>query len=149
MTGPEVWMGFDFGRRRIGVAVAQTLTGEARALTTVTAVGERPDVEKIMALIKEWCPTGLVVGLPVNADGSEHDVTRSARRFGNRLANDTRLPVHWIDERLSSHAAEERLLERGTRLNTRNRGAIDAEAASVILETWLAERPKPMQESDT
>ena len=133
-------MGFDFGRRRIGVAVAQTLTGQARALTTVTAVGERPDVEKIMALIKEWQPTGLVVGLPVNADGSEHDVTRSARRFGNRLANDTRLPVHWIDERLSSHAAEERLLERGTRLNTHNRGVIDAEAAAVILETWLTER---------
>ena len=149
MTKAEVWTGFDFGRRRIGVAVAQTLTGQARALTTVTAVGERPDWQRITALIDEWRPTGLVVGLPLNADGSDHDVTRSARRFGNRLANDTRLPVHWIDERLSSHAAEERLLARGGRLRTRNRarnsacnpGIIDAEAASVILETWLTERP--------
>jgi len=129
-------MGFDFGRRRIGVAVLPTLTGQARAVATVTAVSGKPDWPGVIALIAEWSPTVLVVGMPLNADGSEHEVSRSARRFGNRLINDTHLPVHWVDERLSSHEAAERLQQRGDK-----RGGLDAEAACVILETWLAEQP--------
>lgn len=135
-------MGFDYGRRRIGVATAQTLTGQARALTTLAAVRERPDWSTIADLVAEWEPAGLVVGLPLNADGSEHAVTRAARKFGNRLANDTRLPVYWVDERLSSHAAAERLTTRGRDPHRRHVAEVDAEAACVILETWLAENPE-------
>lgn len=142
MAPARVLMGFDYGRRRIGVAMAQTLTGQARALTTLGAVAERPDWVAIERLIGEWEPTGLVVGLPLNADGSEHDVTRAARRFGNRLANDTRLPVYWVDERLSSHAATERLQQRGRKPLQRHAKEVDAEAACVILETWLTDNPE-------
>ena len=134
----QLLMGFDFGRRRIGVAVLQTLAGQARALATLGAVGGKPDWSAIRAMIGEWSPVTLVVGLPLNADGTDHEVTRSARRFGNRLANDTRLPVHWVDERLSSHEAAERLRHRGEYRGDRG---LDAEAACVILETWLAEQP--------
>ena len=133
-------MGFDYGRRRIGVAVLQTLTGRARALATLSAVAGKPDWPAIHALIAEWRPAALVVGLPLNADGSDHEVTRSARRFGNRLGNDSRLPVHWIDERLSSHEAAQRLSEQSGGAG-RGRKHLDAEAASVILETWLTEHP--------
>jgi len=135
----QLLMGFDFGRRRIGVAVLQTLTGQARPLKTLGAVVGKPDWRSIHALIAEWTPVALVVGLPVNADGTEHDVTRSARRFGNRLGNDSRLPVYWIDERLSSHEAAQRLSQR-TGHKPRSDQPLDAEAASVILETWLTEQ---------
>lgn len=129
-------MGFDFGQRRIGVAVAQTLTGQARALKTLKAVNHKPDWDAIQALVDEWQPTQLVVGMPLNRDDSEHEVSAAARRFGNRLAHRCRLPVAWVDERLSSHEAAARLASGGTR-----GGPIDAEAAGVIAETWLAEHP--------
>ena len=133
-------MGFDFGHRRVGIAVMQTLTGQARALKTLGAVSGKPDWPSILATISEWSPQMLVVGLPLNADGSDHDVTRSARKFGNRLAHETRLPVVWADERLSTREAGERLRQRGGSADRRD-NPLDAEAACVILETWLTEQP--------
>lgn len=140
VTAGQLLMGFDFGRRRIGVAVMQTLTGQARALKTLGTVSGKPDWPGILAIISEWSPQTLVVGLPLNADGSDHDITRAARKFGNRLAHETRLPVVWADERLSSREAGERLRLRGGSADRRD-NPLDAEAACVILDTWLAEQP--------
>ena len=129
------WLGFDFGTRRIGVAVGQTLTGTASPLVTLTAVRQRPDWGRIAGLIGTWRPEGLVVGLPLNMDGTEADVAPRARRFARQLEGRFRLPVRLVDERLTSVEAE-RVLAAGRRRD----GDVDAQAAKLILETWLSER---------
>lgn len=127
-----VLLGFDYGTRRIGVAVGQTLTGAARPLTIVRARDGKPDWEAISRLIAEWQPTALVVGLPVHMDGTEHERTARARRFGNQLAGRYNLPVHRVDERLTSYAAELELRAQG-----KGGEALDAVAAQLILQSWL------------
>ena len=129
MTGR--YLGFDFGTQRIGIASGLPLTGAARPVTTLQARAGVPDWETLDALVAQSAPVGLVVGLPLNLDDTDHEVTRAARQFARRLESRYRLPTHLIDERLSSHAARERLAcEPG--------GDLDSVAACVILETWLA-----------
>lgn len=141
MTGATL-LGFDYGRRRIGIAVGETITGAARPLTTLDCPAEgRPDWDRIERLISEWQPAAVVVGRPEHADGTSNAVTRGAERFARQLQGRFGLTVHLVDERLSSRAAEERLAETGRRRN-RGRGpdpAIDMMAACIILETWLAD----------
>jgi len=128
-------LAFDYGERRIGVAVGQTVTATATPLGTV-AVGERgPDWTAIGALLERWRPDALVVGLPLNMDGSEQPVSTAARRFARRLAGRYRLEVHLSDERLSTREARHRLAAAA-----RPRAPDDPVAAQVILEGWLAER---------
>ncbi len=134
-AGAETFLGFDFGTRRIGVAVGQSVSGTASALLTLHARANKPDWETIARLIEQWRPAALVVGLPLNMDGSENDLTRRSRRFGRQLQERFRLPVHTMDERLSSVAAEQRLAEQG-----RGRQAVDEVAAQIILEDWLQQR---------
>lgn len=129
------WLGFDFGTRRIGVAVGQTVTATATPLGTLATAGRRPDWERIGALIRDWRPEGLVVGLPFNMDDTEAEVAPRARRFARQLEGRFRLPVHLVDERLTSLEAQRRLAAHG-----RRGGDVDAEAAKLILETWLSER---------
>lgn len=129
-------LGFDYGLKRIGVAVGQELTGTASALTTISARDGKPDWEAIGRLIDEWRPDAVVVGLPLNMDGSDHELSRRARRFGNQLHGRYNLPAHFIDERLSSLEAE--ALLKGL---SRRKGDIDKLAARVILETWLSTPP--------
>ena len=126
-------LGFDFGRRRIGVAVGQGITASARPLTTLTSRDDRIDFEAIGRLIGEWQPQALVVGLPLNTDGSEHDLTRRARRFRNQLAGRYNLPVHLVDERLTSVEAERQ--RPGYRRGAK--GEIDRIAAQIILQSWF------------
>ncbi len=123
---------FDYGEKRIGLAVGQTLTGTATALATLTARHGRPDWERVDELVREWQPDALVVGLPLNMDGTEQDLTARARRFASRLRARHDLPLHFADERLSTREA--RGLERGAR----PREGRDALAAQVILEGWMA-----------
>ena len=138
MSSPPVTvLGFDFGLRRIGVAIGQTVTGSARALTTISARDGKPDWDEISALIREWQPGELVVGLPLHLDDGEHARTHAARRFGNRLSGRFHLPVHLVDERLSSDDAERQLRERGLAPNQHNKERVDALAAQLILQTWL------------
>ena len=132
MTGR--YLGFDFGTRRIGIASGQRLTGAARPLVTLPARSGVPDWDALDDLVAEWTPVALVVGLPLNLDQTDHEVSRAARRFARRIEARYRLPTHLIDERLSSHAARERP-------DGRSRGARDSLAACVILETWLAAQP--------
>jgi putative Holliday junction resolvase len=128
-------LGFDFGTKRIGVAVGQSLTRSASPLTTLTSVHHKPDWNAIGRLIDEWRPDALVVGLPLNADDSANDVSRAAQRFGNQLQGRYNLPVYTVNERLSSQEAERILDERGGHYN---KADIDKLAATLILESWFA-----------
>lgn len=136
---PGTYLGFDFGTRRLGIAVGESLTGAARPLTTLACRDGQPDWSTLDRLIAEWRPTALVVGRPCHADGAASDSTRGAERFARRLAGRTELAVHVIDERLSSHEAAERLRERGTS-GRGQQASVDAVAAEVILESWFSTR---------
>ena len=130
---PRTLLGFDFGTKRIGVAVGQELTRTATALTTLNSPDGGPDWAGISRLIEEWQPAALVVGLPLNLDGSESESSRLARRFGNRLTGRYNLPVFTADERLSSTEAEAILAEQGRF----EKADIDKLAAQLILQSWL------------
>jgi putative Holliday junction resolvase len=138
MTGrPEVVLGFDYGRLHIGVAVGQSVTASAQPLETVAGNGHRPDWEAISRLIHTWQPTRLVVGLPLNMDGSEQEMSHAARRFGRQLTGRYALPVDLVDERLSTREAGSQVWKARGRL-----AALDPVAAKLILESWLAEHSR-------
>lgn len=131
-------LAFDFGRRRIGIAVGQTLTGTANALAVV-AVAREPDWQTIAKIVREWKPAGLVVGLPLDADGGDTDMSRDARAFGRQLKERYNIPVVFEDERLTSYGAEQRFVDARARGGLRRKDAVlkDAMAAQIILENWL------------
>lgn len=125
-----ILLGFDFGMRRIGVAVGQVITHSATPITTLTARDGIPNWEQIQVLIQQWQAEGLVVGIPYNMDGSNQDTTFAARKFKNRLHHRFRLPVHEVDERLTTKEAR-------AQTNHQPRKKIDSYAAKLILESWL------------
>ncbi|WP_193075001.1 Holliday junction resolvase RuvX [Pseudomonas sp. FME51] len=132
-------LGFDYGTRQIGVAVGQTLTGNARPLKELRARDGIPDWEQIAALLREWQPDALVVGLPLNMDGTPSEMSARAEKFSRRLHGRFQLPVHCVDERLSTFEAKQTLREtgRGTPSSYRD-NPVDSLAAALLLETWLA-----------
>ena len=135
MNSGGALLGFDYGLKYIGVAVGQLLTRSARELTTLKSRDERPDWEEIRRLIDQWRPVALVVGLPLDIDGSEQELTRRARRFGNQLRGRYNLPVHMVDERLTSREAASLLNEEhGSRYRKEE---VDRLAARLILQSWL------------
>ena len=134
----ETLLAFDYGERHIGVAVGQTLTGTANPLATLRVTGTRPDWDAIGRLVAEWRPGALVVGLPLNMDGTEQKVTGRARRFANQLRERFGIDVHMVDERLTTREARDRLASQG-----RTGDADHPVAAQVILEGWFAERRAP------
>lgn len=129
-------LGFDYGVRRIGVAVGQMVTRTATPLRTLPTRDERPDWDAIGQLIREWQPESLVVGLPYQMDDTEAPVAARARRFARQLEGRYRLPVFLADERLTTREAQ-RQLGRDAR---RDALRVDAVAARLILETWLSDR---------
>lgn len=134
-------LAFDYGAQRIGVAVGQTVTGSARELTTLTAIGGEPDWDAIETLIDDWQPDLLLVGLPLNDDGSESAQCNAARDFAAELTT-AGLPVQLIDEHLTSSEASQRLRDARSKGRRRRlqKGDIDALSAVLIAEQWLAER---------
>ncbi|HET9469920.1 MAG TPA: Holliday junction resolvase RuvX [Usitatibacter sp.] len=128
-------LAFDFGEKRIGVAVGETATGIASPLGAIEAAGNDARFEAIGELVREWKPAGFVVGRPRHADGSGHAVAKLAEKFARRLAARYALPVRFVDETLSSVEAESRL--RGTRTRAARAGDVDAMAAAVILQSYL------------
>ena len=139
-------LGFDYGLKRIGVAVGQELTGTATALATIRATDGKPDWNAITKLIEQWHPDELVIGLPLNMDGTFHELSYKAQRFGNQLHGRYNLRAHFMDERLSSLEAERQLknLRQVPVKNARQKPSrkthktdIDMMAAKVILESWL------------
>ena len=128
----KILLGFDFGLKRIGVAVGQEITGSARPLITLKVKNRSIPWQQISQLIEKWSPDALVVGLPLNQDQSEHAITKAARRFGHQLNGRYNLPVYWVDERLTSYAAQQQLADRGVKSDN-----IDSVAAQLILESWM------------
>lgn len=129
-------LGFDFGTKSIGVAVGQTITHTASALTAIKAKEGIPDWNIIERLIDEWQPQQLIVGLPLNMDDSDQPLTKRARKFGNRLHGRFGLPVQFQDERLTSTAAREQLFGDGGYRNL-DKGKVDSTAALLIVEDYL------------
>lgn len=137
MTGTV--LAFDFGTKRIGVAVGDFETRLAHPLTLIAAADKRARFAAIERLIAEWRPAMLVVGLPCHADGTEHPVGRLARRFAQRLQGRFALRTELVDERLTSHEAEGMLRAAGAR-GGRLKARLDAVAAQRILETYFETR---------
>jgi putative Holliday junction resolvase len=129
-------LGFDFGTRRIGVAVANTITRQASPLTTIEIADERDRLEAIATLVREWAPSQLVVGVPVHADGVTHAMTARARAFANGLARRFRLPVAEVDERYTTEIAQQ-VLDESALPRHRHRSVRDQVAAQLILQSFL------------
>lgn len=128
-------LAFDFGERRIGVAVGEPAIGIASPIATIDAAANEVRFREVAKLVDEWKPAQLVVGRPRHADGSPHAVARLAEKFARRLAARHGLPVAFVDETLSSVEAESRLREARTR--GARAGDVDALAAAVILQAYL------------
>jgi len=134
-------IGFDFGSRRIGVAVGETSTRIASPLGAIDEPATEARFDAIGRIVKEWQPRGFVVGRPKHADGSEHEVARLAEKFGRRLEARYGVPVAFVDETLSSATAEASLRE--TRTRASRKSDVDALAAAIILQSYLDELPSP------
>ena len=122
----HVVLGFDFGARRIGVAIANSVTREARPLTTVNAVKASARWDAVAALMAEWAPAQLVVGIPRHPDGTAHEMTARCERFARQLEGRFRRPVARVDERYTSAVSE-------------REDDVDAAAAALILQQWFDE----------
>lgn len=134
-------LAFDFGEKRIGVAVGEMELRIPHALTVIDAEDNDRRFAAIAALIAEWRPQRLLVGVASHDDGAVHETGRLARRFGQRLHGRFGLTVDYVDERLTSHAAEAALRETGIR-RERRPALLDAAAAAEILRTWFETLPK-------
>ena len=130
---PLQYLAFDFGTKRIGVASGNSVLGQAQALTTVKAEGATARFERIGALISEWQPDALVVGVPRHPDGAAHDNTRLAQRFARQLQGRFGLPVHEVDERYTTVAVLADSTHQGTGRST----DVDAASAALILDQYL------------
>jgi putative Holliday junction resolvase len=122
---------FDFGTRRVGVAVGNSMTQSGQALKTIAASSSDALFQEIESLLKEWQPDQLVIGRPVHPDGTPHEMTAKAVRFGNQLHGRFHLPVAWVDERYTSA-----VLEGDSKMHDN----LDAHSAVLILEQYFAEQ---------
>ena len=129
-------LGFDFGEQRIGVAVGEHLLGTANPLTTINNESNEIRFQQITELVKEWQPSLLVVGLPLNVDGSEHEVTQLCKKFARRLNGRFNLPVMLIDERYSSVEASNLLNDSGIK-GRAQKTMLDQVAAQTILQSYF------------
>ena len=130
-------LGFDFGLARTGVATGEIETGTAAPLTTLHTESNQTRFNAIAALLAEWQPVALVVGIPCHLDGQPHDLTIRCRRFANQLHGRFGLPVFTVDERLSSVAAEQILVESGRHGWRSRKAVLDTTAAQLLLQNFL------------
>lgn len=134
-------LAFDFGTRRIGVAVGETSLGLAHPLATIAADSDEERLAAIAALVREWQPALLVVGLPTHADGTPHAMTARAQAFARRLETRFRLAVELVDERYSTEAATTALADAG--VGARGHKPLrDQVAAQIILQAYLDQRTR-------
>jgi putative Holliday junction resolvase len=124
-------LSFDYGTRRVGVAVGNSMTQSGQALKTIAAPSSDALFQEIESLLKEWQPDQVVVGRPVHPDGASHEMTAKAVRFGNQLHGRFHLPVHWVDERYTSAVLEGK---------SEMHDNLDAHSAVLILEQYFAEQ---------
>ena len=134
--GQRTLLGFDFGTRSIGVAIGQEITGSAQPLRALKANDGIPNWEEIEKLLQEWQPDRVIVGLPLNMDGTEQPLTQRARKFANRIHGRFGIVVELQDERLTTTDARARLFERGG-FRALEKGMVDGISALLILEAWM------------
>tara|TARA_Y100001935_G_scaffold251595_1_gene253922 strand:+ start:340 stop:762 length:423 start_codon:yes stop_codon:yes gene_type:complete len=127
------FLGFDYGTHKIGVAVGQIVTKSANPLVTLSNVKNKPDWEKIEILIMEWKPQALIIGHPYEMTDKEASNAKNAKRFSRQLYERFHLPVHLVDERLTTRDAWVQLGKDAIKDQTK----VDSFAAKLILETWL------------
>ncbi len=130
MPSHKTVMAFDYGTRRIGVAIGNSVAQMGQALKTISQANMDVRFQELAALLKEWQPDQLVVGLPVHPDGTAHEMTAKSKRFGNQLHGRFQLPVAWVDERYSSAVLEG---------DDKMRDNLDSHSAVLILEQYFAE----------
>jgi len=129
-------LGFDYGKKRIGIATGQTITHSATPCKTLNQIDGNPDWSAIAFEIQQWKPQALVVGMPYHIDGSENKMTAAARQFAYELEKRFKLPVIEVNEALSSQQAEE-VLKEHMKINQHNKQEIDKMAAAIIVQRWL------------
>ena len=129
-------IGFDFGQKRIGVAVGNNISKTAQALITIDSSSNNQKFEVIQKIIEEWQPISIVVGVPFNVDGSEHKVTNLSRKFAKQLEQKYSLPTHLIDERYTSIEANHEIKDKKIDLK-KKKLLIDQIAAKIILQSYL------------
>ncbi|MBU3606063.1 Holliday junction resolvase RuvX [Polynucleobacter sp. MWH-Creno-3A4] len=132
-AGPITVMAFDYGTRRVGVAVGNTELKASQALKTIAAANADILFQEIESILKEWQPGQIVVGLPTHPDGAEHEMTAKAKRFGNQIHGRFNLPVAWVDERYTSVVLEG---------DSQMYDNLDAHSAALILDQYFAEHRK-------
>jgi putative Holliday junction resolvase len=130
MPKPITVMAFDYGTRRVGVAVGNSVTGTGQALKTIAAPNSDNLFKEVENLLKEWQPERLVVGKPLHPDGAEHEMTLKAVRFGNQLSGRFQLEVEWVDERYTSAVLEG---------DAQMQDNLDAHSAALLLEQYFSE----------
>ena len=135
---PMTMLAFDYGTRRVGVAVGNSVSKVGQALKVIAAPNVDALFREIESLVKEWQPDQLIVGIPVYPDGAEHEMTAKARRFGNQLNGRFNLPIEWVDERYTSAVLEE---------DHRMQDNLDAHSAALILEQYFSESASSTMDS--
>lgn len=130
VTVPQTVFGFDFGIKRIGVAMGNTMIGQASPLAVIKSIDNQSRFAEIKTLIDKWGPTRFIVGLPLHPDGAEHEMTARCRRFANQLHGRFDIPVELVDERYSSAVLSQKRGE-----------VIDDRAAAVILQQYFDQHP--------
>lgn len=148
MSG-DVFLGIDYGERRIGLAVGDRATGLACVAGTLTVTSTDDAVTQLSAVCRQRSVTHLVMGLPIRMDGSDSTVTRMTRAFGGRLAEETGLPLTWVDERLTTAMADRALISANVAPDKR-KGMRDRMAAQILLQGYLDSRAfsAPISEGD-
>jgi putative Holliday junction resolvase len=142
--GERTIIGFDFGKKYIGVAVGQEITGSASPLGSIKANDGIPNWDSLSAYLKEWQPDFIVVGLPLNMDGTEQQLTLDAKKFGKRINGRFGLNVEYQDERLTTVEAKERLFAQGGFRNLKkshhDKNNIDSQSAMLIIESYFEQQ---------
>lgn len=133
----DTYLGFDFGNKKIGIAIGQTTTSIASPLKTIRSINQQPNWEIISQLIKEWNPAGLVVGISKQADGSDNLITPRMFKFCRQLEGRYNLPVHQVDEAFSTFEAKQMLFDDLHVNATKLWDVQDQLAAQLILQSWL------------
>ncbi len=129
-------LGFDYGKKRIGIATGQTISSSATPCTTINQIDGNPDWTAIQTEIQQWKPQALIVGMPYHTDGRTNKMTAAARQFCYELEKRFKLPVIEINEALSSEHAEE-ILRQTIKINKQNKHEVDKIAAAIIVQRWL------------
>jgi len=133
---PISLLGIDFGTKSIGVATGQMITATAQPLSAIKANDGIPNWKTVESVIKEWNPDLIIIGLPLNMDGTEQPITQRAKKFGNRLMGRFGVKIAFQDERLTTASAKEFIFDRGG-FKALEKGKVDSVSAALILESWM------------